>query len=571
MASDRHRRAARRCGLLALLLPLLLVPYVVPAPLAAESDGWFTDVSLEVGLDFVHDAAIEGDYFMPESLGSGGAFLDYDGDGDLDIYLLQGTHRDPEKRAAKPLVNRLFRQDEGRFVDVTEASGLGDPGYANGVAVGDYDNDGDLDVYLANFGPDALYRNEGDGTFRHVSEETGARNDEWGASALFFDYDLDGHLDVYVANYVRWIPSIECYDRAGRTDYCGPWGFEGLPDALLHNEGDGTFTDASASSGVAAGPSKGLGVTSADFDGDGRPDVLVANDAVANQLWLNLGDGRFREEALGLGLAVDGLGRPGAGMGIALGDVDADGDTDYYVTQFFDDNNVLYRNLGAHGYSDDTALARLAGPDFPLTCFGTGFFDYDNDGDLDLAAVGGRVIRGVRRVQREPPDYWDDYADPNLLFENDGTGKFRDVSAQAGDFAATIENSRGLVFGDYDNDGDVDLLVTNEGGRARLLRNDFPNRGHWLMVRAVDPALKRDAVGAEVRVHAGDRVLSRLVAPAYSYASSSDPRVHFGLGSATEVDRIEVIWPGGERESFPGGAADRHLLLERGTGQAARP
>jgi hypothetical protein len=521
------------------------VAYLVAPPLAAQGDGWFTDVSLEVGLDFVHDPAVEGDYFMPESLASGGALFDYDGDGDLDVYLPQGAHRDPERRAAKPLANRLFRQDEGRFVDVTEASGLGDPGYTNGVAVGDYDNDGDLDVYLANFGPDAFYRNEGDGTFRPFGDPAGARNDEWGASALFFDYDLDGHLDLYVANYVRWIPSIECYDRAGRTDYCGPWGFDGLPDVLLHNEGDGTFTDVSAPSGIAAAPSKGLGVASADFDGDGRPDVLVANDAVPNQLWLNQGDGRFREEALGLGLAVDGLGRPGAGMGIALGDVDEDGDTDYYVTQFSDDN--------------------------PLTCFGTGFFDYDNDGDLDLAAVCGRVIRGVRRVQREIPGYWDDYADPNLLFENDGDGRFRNVTARSGDFASTIENSRGLAFGDYDNDGDVDLLVTNEGGRARLLRNDFPNPGHWLLVRAVDPALKRDAIGAEIRVHAGGRVLSRLVAPAYSYASSSDPRVHFGLASATEVDRIRVIWPGGESEGFPGGPVDRSVVLERGAGQDGPP
>jgi hypothetical protein len=446
-------------------------------------------------------------------------------------------------------------------------AGIGDEGFGLGVAVGDMDNDGDPDVYVTNFGPDTLYRNNGDGTFTDVSLAAGIRNPAWSASALFFDYDLDGDLDLYVANYLAWDRHVPCSDRAGKPDYCGPRAYPGIADVLYRNDGDGTFSDVSAASGISGAPSKGLGVTTADFDANGYPDVFVANDAVPDQLWLNQGDGTFREGALYLGLAVDSMGSAGAGMGVALGDADGDGDLDLYVTQIFDENNDFFRNLGEMGFADETAVARLIGPDRAMTGFGTGFFDFDNDGDLDLAVANGRIMRDTLLTGGNAPHYWDHYAEPNLLFENDGHATFANVSARSGAFASLVENSRGLAFGDVDNDGDIDLLVVNEGGRARLLRNDVGHQGHWLLARAVDPRLERDALGARISVRAGGRTLRRIVAPAYSYLSSSDTRVHFGLGDAARVERIEVRWPDGRTESFPGGPADRILTLRRGEGQ----
>ena len=532
-----------------------------PAPI-------FVDASDRLGLVFTHDAGVEGRYFMPESLGSGGALLDYDNDGDLDVYLVNGAYRDPRRRAAQPLKNRLFRQGvDGRFTDVTAGSGLGDEGYGMGVAVGDYDNDGDVDVYVCNTGPDTLYRNNGDGTFVDVSRAAGVDNPHWASSALFFDYDNDGDLDINVVNYVAWKASVVCTDPAGRADYCGPQRYPGVADVLYRNDGNGRFTDVSATAGLARAPSKGLGHVAADFDGNGLADLFVANDRVANQLWLNQGDGSFRENALLLGAALDALGHAGASMGIALGDADGDAALDLYVTQLFNENNNLLRGLGARGFAEETAAAGLTGSDLPLTGFGTGFFDYDNDGDLDLAVVNGRVIRGPLLTAARPADYWDEYAEPNLLFANDGQGTFRDVSARAGDFASLVENSRGLAFGDVDNDGDLDLLVTNEGGRARLLLNQGAAGRHWLLVHVVDPRLRRHAIGARVSVQVAGRELHRFVSAAYSYQSSSDLRVHFGLGAAMAVDRIRVRWPDGRLETFPGRPADQIITLEKGKGR----
>ncbi|MFQ5888710.1 MAG: CRTAC1 family protein, partial [Gemmatimonadota bacterium] len=529
----------------------------------------FTDVTAEVGLAFVHDAGVDSSYYMPESIGSGGAFLDYDGDGDLDIYLVNGARRGVAGRSRPPLRNRLFRQEaDGSFTDVTEASGLGDPGYGMGVAVGDIDNDGDPDVYVTNVGPDALYRNEGDGTFAEISRAAGIGNPAWGASAVFFDYDSDGLLDLYVTNYVAFDSTVVCTDEAGRPDYCGPAAFPGVPDVLYHNEGNGTFADVSVASGIAAGRSKGLGVVAADFDRDGRQDLYVANDGEANHLWLNEGDGTFRDEAGALGAAVNALGRPEAGMGIALGDIDEDADLDLLITHLGGETNTLYRRAGPYGYQDDTSLAGLHGPSLPYTGFGTGFVDYDQDGDLDLVVVNGRVIRGPPLTTGRPPDWWDPYAEPNQLFENDGAGRFREVSEGVPALFEAVENSRGLAFGDVDEDGDLDLLITNGGGPARLLRSDGA-KGHWLIVRAVEPALRRDAIGAEVTVVAGGRRLHRIATAGESFLSSSDPRVHFGLGDAAEVERILVRWPDGTSEAFPGVAADRAVTLRRGEGAPA--
>ncbi len=524
----------------------------------------FVEVSEQVGLDFVHDPGVDGSYFMPESIGSGGAFLDYDNDGDLDIYLVNSGPHSERANGQTPAVNRLYRQEaDGTFTDVTERSGLGDAGYGMGVAVADIDNDGYVDVYLTNYGPDALYRNNGDGTFTNITGPAGISNPEWGTSAAFLDYDLDGDLDLYVANYVAYDPNDICTDRSGRPDYCGPDGFPGVPDVLYRNNGDGTFTDVSQESSIASGASKGLGVTTADFNHDGWPDLYVANDERPNHLWLNQGDGTFVDEALKLGAALNELGRTEAGMGVAIGDAENDGDLDLFITHLRTESNTLYRYGGEYGYHDDTINAGLAGPSLPYTGFGTGFFDYDLDGDLDLAVVNGRVSRGPLLAENAD-DYWAPYAEPNQLFENTGEGKFELVPPEATAFSQFIENSRGLAFGDVDNDGDLDLLVCNEGGPARLFRNEVDRKGNWLVVRVVDPTLKRDVYGAQVVVQAGARRWTRVISPAYSYLSSNDPRAHFGLGRVDSVEALEVIWPGGSRSRYPGMPANQFLLVEKG-------
>ncbi|MGH7497187.1 MAG: CRTAC1 family protein [bacterium] len=530
--------------------------------------GYFTEITDQVKLDFVHEAGVDGSYYMPESIGSGGAFLDYDNDGDLDIYLINGGYHGTNKDQHPLATNRLFRQNaDGTFVDVTAASGLGDTGYGMGCAIGDFDNDGHPDVYVTNYGPDALYRNHGDGTFTNVTKAAGIDNSHWACSAIFFDYDRDGFLDLYVANYLAYDSTVVCTDRAGRPDYCGPTGFPAVPDKLYHNNGNGTFTDVSLASNIARVASYGLGVVSADFNADGWPDVYVANDREPNFLWINQKNGTFKDEALPRGAAVNALGLPAANMGVAVGDIDNDEDMDLFITHLREEGNALYRNIGDGMFQDDSSPARLAGISLPYTGFGTGFFDYDHDGDLDLAVVNGRVTRGPLLKNTESPGYWDHYAEPNFLFENEGSGKYRDASAQAASFSRQIENSRGLAFGDVDNDGDIDLLVTNEGGRARLFRNDVPNKGHWLLVRALDLALKRDAIGAKVFVEVSDARVLRYVAPGYSYLNSNEMRVHFGLGAKTTVERILVEWPGGAVEMFPGVASDQIITLQKGQGK----
>lgn len=535
----------------------------------SASDAIFTEATDRLKLDFVHNPGVDGSYFMPESIGSGVAFLDFDNDGDLDIYFVNGAHHGRKKANSAPLQNRLFRQEpDGTFSDVTELSGLGDKGYGMGAAAADIDNDGNVDVYVTNFGPDALYRNNGDGTFSDISKQAGIYNPRWACSVTFIDFDLDTYLDIYVTNYLAYQQHINCMDRSGREDYCGPGGFPGVPDVLYRNNGDGTFTDVSKASGIAQGASKGLGVVSADFNNDTYPDLYVANDGEPNHLWLNQKDGSFQDQALLLGVAFNDMGRPEAGMGIALGDVENDGDLDLFVTHVREESNTFYRFGGDYGFQDDSSPAALAGPSIPFTGFGTGFFDFDHDGDLDLAVANGRVSRGPLLVNNDSPHYWDFYAEPNFLFENRGSGKFLQLTERALAFTQPLENSRGLVFGDVDNDGDIDLLVTNEGGRARVFLNKLANKGNWLMIKAVDPALKRDAFGAKITVTVGQTEITRLIAPGYSFLSSNDPRAHFGLGTATVIERALVTWPDGTTETFPRMDANQFITLYKGQGNS---
>ncbi|MCH8152016.1 MAG: CRTAC1 family protein [Planctomycetes bacterium] len=533
------------------------------------SSQWFTEITHEVGLRFIYDTGATGELLFPEIMGSGAALFDYDGDGDLDIYLTNGARCFDRSDTSGDLVNRLYRQDpDGRFVDVTEASGLGDIGYGMGVAIGDIDNDGDADVYVTNYGLDRLYENRGDGTFDDVTAAAGIHVDGWSCSAAFFDYDLDGFLDLYVTRYVTGNPAKYCFDSAGRRAYCGPKSFIPVHDILLHNNGDGTFTDATEKAGIAAIAGNGLGVICEDLNGDGWPDVYVANDASPNQLWINQHDGTFRDDAIMMGAAYNMEGQAEAGMGVLAADVDGDLDFDLFMTHLRNESNTLYLNLGGDaGFDDTSASAGLATSSMRYTGFGTAAFDVELDGDLDIVVVNGRVARGdaLPGARVEPP--WDIFAEPNLFYLNNGSGRFDLIEQEVATLCAPIEISRGLAAGDIDEDGDLDLLISNLHGPARLYRNEAPRKGHWLIIRAIDPRLRRDAIGARITISCGGRQQVRSISRGHSYLSSSDPRAHFGVGPATRIDQIDVRWPDGLRERFPATPADRVVELIRGAGE----
>jgi hypothetical protein len=450
-----------------------------------------------------------------------------------------------------------------------------------GVAAGDMDNDGWVDVYISQYGGGRLFRNRGRDAggrwlgFEEVTRAAGVQQPRWGTSCAFVDYDRDGWLDLVVVHYVDYDPSLVCADAAGLPDYCHPLRFPGTAARLFRNRGRDAggrwlgFEDVTVSSGLAGRPSSGLGVLCADLDGDGWADIFTANDARANHLWINRRDGTFREEAVQRGIALGVLGQAQANMGIALGDVDGDGLLDVFVTHLTEEAHVLWQQGPAGLFRDRTAAAGLA------ACRGTGFgtvlADFDHDGALDLAIVNGRVSRGPAVEAAGLASFWGLYAECNVLLHNDGRGRFRDVSAGNAPFCGMANVARGLVWGDFDNDGAVDLLVTTVAGRARLYRNVAAKKGHWLLVRVVDPALRRDALGATVTVVAGGRRRLGVVCPGQSYLCSGDPRVHFGLGEARRVDEVIVRWPDGLTETFGVAGVDRQVTLLRGKGRKVPP
>ena len=501
----------------------------------AEIDPWLVDVTAEVGLDFRHEAGAAGRFLLPEIMGSGVALLDADGDGALDIYFVNGRKGDGD-------TNRFYRQQpDGRFADATAGSGLGDNGYGMGVAVGDIDNDGDPDLYLTNHGPDRLYRNRGDGTFEEITAAAGIEVDGWSASATFFDYDLDGLLDLYVTRYVDDDAGKSCMDRAGRPDYCQPQVFPALTDVLLHNEGGGRFADVSAAAGILGSKGPGLGVVADDFDGDGLPDLFVANDGAANLLWLNRGDGRFDERAVDWGAAYNLAGRPEAGMGIACADFDDNGLPDLFLTHLASETHTLYLNQGPPaGFTDATGQSGMAAPSRGATGFGTAALDLELDGDLDLVVANGRVTRGRPHARSSVPAPWNLFAEPNQVFLNSGKGLFASALAEVAPFVSVVEVSRGLAIGDVDRDGDVDILTSNTGTAARLYRNDAPRAGSWLHVRAVDPRYGRDAIGARVTLVTGATRRMVTIRSGFSYLSSSPPVAYFGIPTGVTAERIEV-------------------------------
>ena len=555
----------------------------------AEADEpLFSEVTTALGFAQAASTWPPGTHELPEIIGSGVALFDYDNDGDLDVLHIRFP---PPGKENSPAPNRLFQQQpDGMFVDVTEASGIGHTGYGQGVAVGDVDNDGDLDVYVTNYGPDAFYRNNGDGTF--TLEDIGVSNDDWGTSATFGDYDRDGYLDLYVTNYVQFALGTVCRGKHSAPDYCHPSVFEPTTDRLFRNNNDGTFTDVTQQAGIAEMPGRGLGVVCLDLTGDGWVDFYIANDGEANHLWVNQTDGTFIEEAILRGLAFNTYGQPEASMGIAVGDVNNDAQPDLYVTHLFSETNTLYIASNDAGFIDMTEMAGFAGIDLPFTGFGCGFLDFDNDADLDIALVNGRVRRDDILDGADIGEFWNFYAEPNLLFRNSRqpsaissqqreetssvsllsaegsqqpTVHFSDVSARAPDFTGRIEVSRGMALGDIDKDGDIDMVVSSHDNRLRFFRNDAPpSAHHYLFVRAITE--NRDAYGAEVTLQTESRTLTGYVLPGTGYLSSSDPVVHFGLGITSEIEAIEVRWQDGSRERFQGTPANRRITVSQGEG-----
>ncbi|MCE2456153.1 MAG: CRTAC1 family protein [Gemmatimonadetes bacterium] len=499
-------------------------------------------------------------------MGSGGALVDYDKDGDLDIYLVQSGSLESGEGAENRLYRNGLLPDAGSgtppFEDVTAGAGVGHRGYGMGVATGDFNNDGFLDLFVTNFGRNALYRNEGDGTFDEVGSAAGVDDDRWGTSAAFLDFDLDGYLDLFVVNYVDFRVSENPVCRpTGERDYCHPRNFDPQVDILYRNRGDGTFADVTSAAGIERAYGSGLGVAVMDFDGDGWLDLYVANDGNENQLWRNRGNGTFEDVALFAGVALNGDGAAEAGMGIAVDDFDRDGDPDIFVTHLRDETNTLYENQG-NGLFEDTTFPRGLGyPSLAATAFGVGWLDFDNDGFSDLFVANGSVALGLPErsgVSR--------YAEPNQLFRGDG-GRFEAVSMGSGPAAGLIEVSRGTAFGDVDGDGGVDVLISNNDGPAQLLLNQVGAGRRWIALKLKRIRGETLGYGAQVTLvrQRGERV-RKLVGSDGSYASASDPRIHFGLDADTEVSGVEVTWPGGVTEFFGDVAVDRENELVEGTG-----
>ena len=544
-------------------------------PVPAPSAGWFVERAAATGLTFTHINGMSGQFYEAEIFSPGVALFDFDNDGDLDAYLVQGQALGPGAPRAEAR-DRLYRNDlavaaDGtrtlRFTDVTPASGIPAMGYGMGVAAGDIDNDGWVDLYLTRLGPNVLLRNNGNGTFTDISRRSGTADASWSVSASFVDIDRDGWLDLYVGNYLRYTiaADLPCTTVTGQPDYCPPAVYEAAPDRLYRNRGDGTFADVTARAGVNAEPRPALGVSTADFNGDGWMDIYVANDGTENHLWLNQRNGTFTDMALLGGAALTADGDAEASMGVDAGDFDNDGDEDLFIANLTAEGHTLYRNDGRALFDDWGVRSRIRPASLAYTGFGAAWLDVDNDGWLDVLNVNG-AVRLIEALVARGDLY--PLHQPRQLFRNLGDGRFEDATRKAGGALARSTVARGAAFGDVDNDGDVDVLIGNNNGAAELLINEIGQRQHWIGIRAAGGPARRDMLGARVGiVRADGRTVWRRARSDGSYASANDPRVVVGLGSSADVSRVRVRWPAGRTEEWTAVAADGWTTLEQGSGR----
>ncbi|HLV80042.1 MAG TPA: CRTAC1 family protein [Chthonomonadaceae bacterium] len=534
----------------------------------------FHDAAATTGVHFVQNNGATGKFYYIEETGGGCAFFDYDNDGYLDILLVQSGPFPRKHDDADPATHcALYHNNgDGTFTDVTAGSGLDrDLGYCQGVAVGDYDNDGYDDLYITGYGGNHLLHNEhGSGKFTDVTAKAGVGDTDQGlryaTSAAFGDYDNDGRLDLYVCHYGRWSPDTNrvCQSVRGEPDYCTPDVLDTDVDRLYHNNGDGTFTDVSKSSGIASEKGHGLGVVWTDYDGDGRPDIFVSNDLTAAFLWHNEGQGKFKDVAVHAGCAYDENGQNMAGMGVAIGDYNNSGRESLFVTNFSGLPNTLFQ-LQPGGYFQNVSMAaNLAMPHMPFLAFGCDFLDYDADGWEDLIVANGHV---TMHVEENAPGTT--YRERKQLFHNDGDGRFTEITDNLGDLA-TPTISRGLATGDYDNDGRMDMLVVNQNGPAQLFHNDIENGNHWISFKTVGTKSNRDGYHAKVTVFCGGKRYYSEVHSSSSYASHSDSRVYIGLGRAARVDRVEIHWPSGTKDLLKNVPSDAIYMVTEGRGITGR-
>lgn len=523
---------------------------------------WFVDVAREKGLDFRHQDGRSGEKFYIETAASGGGLLDFDGDGDLDAYLVNGAKTPRTPLAVEPR-SALYENRGGRFVEVTDAAGVANGRYGMGLCAGDVDGDGRLDFLVTNYGPDRLYRNLGGGKFEDIAVRAGVADPRWGTGCAFGDLDGDGDLDLYVAHYVEFSFDRNpfCGDRARNLRaYCRPEAFDGVTDSLYINRGDGTFSEEGQKRGLASGKSeKGFGVVMSDLDDDSDLDIYVANDGTMNRLYVNNGKGWFTERALFAGVGFSGQGVAQSGMGVDAGDVDGDGRFDLVVTNYSTEPNTLYHNLGELLFEDESAARGLVEPSFKDVGWGVALADFDNDGDNDLAVANGHAVDNIEIFEAGLA-----YRQRSKLLENDGRGHFRDVTSDAGPAWQEARVSRGLAVGDVNDDGRLDLLITNTNDPVTLLENRWaPAAAHWLGLELVGEAKNRFAIGARVRLTAGNRTLVREVRSGGSFLAQSDLRLHFGLGSYQGPVEVEIRWPGGEVERRTLRELDRYLEIRR--------
>lgn len=519
------------------------------------------------GIDFKHTDGKSEKRLFNEFLGSGGGFFDYDNDGDLDIYLVNGASQivSPDKN---PSTNALYRNNgDGSFSNVTELTGTGSTSYGTGCTVGDYDNDGDLDLYIANFGPNVLYQNSGKGTFIDVSMQSGVANSQWGTSCAFADVDNDGNLDLYITNYADYAVKNDkkCYVR-GIWQYCGPRSYPPDTDIFYHNNGNGMFTDLTEKSGFLDVPAcHGLGVAFGDYDNDGDQDLYVANDQDPNFLFQNQGSGKFEETALLSGVSYSDMGKEEAGMGTIFGDYDNDGLLDLTVSNFQKETNTLYHNEGSGFFADVTTLAGIGEITYSYLGWGIAFFDYNNDGYKDIFVANGHVLDNITDIDRSTT-----YPQRNLLFRNLGDGTFEDVSNQSGSGLTLQKVSRTVALGDYDNDGDLDILVTNWNQTADLLRNEGGNLNNWIQINVVGTKSNKSGIGTRIKLVAGNLKQYQEVQSGGSYLAFSDLRTHFGVGNAKRIDLVEILWPSGHIDKYKDLAVNHRFIATENAGLEIR-